>query len=96
MYKFVYPYRFVKQLMLDGQEITVKLFVGAGHIVYVDKNTALCGKTIDEIKEGNDGTNSRQTRADGPLCQGCQEAWKNLPNSPWKKWTGKETVDERD
>lgn len=87
MYKFVYPYKLVKQLKLDGKEVVLKDISGAGHMMRDDTNMALCGVTKEDLEA--DGVISRDARIqNAPLCHDCQEKWKNLPNSPWKKWAG--------
>lgn len=94
MYKFVYPYKNIKQLTMDGKDVVIKDISGPGHMMRDDTNTALCGAIKEELEKGADGIISRDVRiANATLCQECQEKWKKLPGSPWRKWAEAINVD---
>lgn len=91
MIRFVYPYNNVSQLSFDGNQRIIKQIVGLGHIlrVFGDHETILCRKTQEKIEEDHDGLVKRDNRIMGiPICEKCQDVWKNEPGSPWKKWQG--------
>lgn len=88
MYKFIYPYENFTQTAFDGHEFKVRGYRGEGHIIRVENGITLCGLSKEDVKDsiGNIATlENRLTTV--KLCPKCQEVWKNLPDSPWKKWT---------
>jgi uncharacterized protein YaaQ len=86
-YKFIYPYENFIQTAFDKHEYKVKSYRGEGHIM-IDGNTfTLCGITKDELKEGVANVSVLASRLPSvKLCPKCQEAWKQQPDSPWRKW----------
>ena len=61
------------------------------HITSSDKGVLLCYQDKTElIKKAmcDKGVFRSGVIPGNPICPICEKAWKELPNSPWKKWTG--------
>lgn len=96
--KFWYPVKIVEEIPLPGVGVHKRPhpeIVGPGHLLVIDVihgDKLLCGANEYAVLRDL-GVTKKITRdniiAKAEICQECQEAYKNMPQGPWRKWTGK-------
>lgn len=91
--RFWYPAKTHYEDALPGFKVRrrrVAEICGEGHLLYEDITGArlLCGKETKKIEKSLEAAHViRSDRLDGKdVCPKCLEAWKSLPESPWRKW----------